>query len=494
MVSCCNLLIIRKNNYTSIIISSRYRCNLNIYARLNNQLSSRLADIVFITQNIPISCNLPDKQLMEIPNIKISSRLTLEPSGTSVLKNLQPGQLLHANVLSDTSQNLVKLKIGTAELIARTQVSLRADQRIALDVIKAGVMPELRIVREPVIREYQAEALRSILPTQIPLQRLYANLQAVYSNIIRSLPQPGADLKIAPSLTSVPPQLNPTTTILSAASVDKQMIQVMQSLVDKGALPSMANQFGPKLVQSVTNILSAAIPNPGKITPAQLRQAILGYGLFLEAQLAAGQTPSASIKSDLLQLLFQIGNILKSDKNQIQPQLDAKGGATSNTQLDSGVVKLLEMLFRHAEGGLARVHLNQLSSLPADDSSRQVWQFEIPIRHHDQVDSFLIRLEQEQTNNSGNETKPIWYATLSFDIEPLGPVKAKISVRDDEVSTLFLAERPESAKLLNRRMSELGQAFSDSGLSVGKLFARRGNTKPEPPAAPTTSPLLDEKA
>ncbi|MEJ2529679.1 MAG: flagellar hook-length control protein FliK, partial [Gammaproteobacteria bacterium] len=417
---------------------------------------------------------------MEIPDIKISSRLTFEPSVTSVLKNLQPGQLLHANVLSDTNQNLVKLKIGTAELIARTQVSLRADQRITLDVIKAGVIPELRIIREPVIREYQADVLRTILPTQIPLQRLYANLQAVYSNIIRNLPQPGADLKIPQPLTPLPPQLNPTLGATAATGVDKQMLQVMQSLTDSGALPSMANQFGPKLVQSVTNILSAAIPNPGNITPAQLRQAILGYGLFLEAQLAAGQPPTASLKSDLLPLLFQIGNILKLDNNQTLPQLDTKGGSPNNSHMDSAVVKLLEILFRHAEGGLARVHLNQLSSLPPDDGSRQVWQFEIPIRYHDQVDSFLIRLEQEQANSTGGDSKPIWYVTLSFNLDPLGPVKAKISGRDDEVSTLFLAERPESAELLNRRMSELGQAFSDSGLSVGKLFARRGNAKPEP--------------
>lgn len=419
---------------------------------------------------------------MQIPDIKISSRLTLEPSVTSVLKNLHPGQLLHANVLSDTSQNLVRLKIGSAELIARTQVSLRADQRITLDVIKAGELPELRIVREPAIREYLADALRSILPKQLPLQRLYANLQAVYSNIIRSLPQPGGN----------PVTLNTATP--PAVAADKQMLQVLQGIADKGAMPSLANQFDPKLVQAVSNILAAAIPNSGNITPAQLRQAILGYGLFMEAQLAAGQPPGASLKADLLQLLFQIGNLLKLDKNQIQPQLNVRADQTSVAQMESGIVKLLEMLFRHAEGGLARVHLNQLTSLPTEDNSRQVWQFEVPIRHHDRVDAFLIRLEQERADSSGGETKPIWYVTLSFNIDPLGPVKAKISVRGDEVSTLFLAERPESAELLNKRMSELGRSFTDSGLSVGKLFALRGNAEPEPPATPSSSPLLDERA
>lgn len=431
---------------------------------------------------------------MDISDIKISSRLTLEPSSvTSVLKNLQPGQLLHANVLSDTSQNLVKLKIGTAELIARTQVSLRAEQRITLDVIKAGAIPELRIVREPVIREYQADALRSILPKQIPLQRLYANLQAVYTNIIRNLPQSVINPKNQQLLTPTPPQISPTTTATSV-NADKQMLQVLQTLADKGALPAMANQFGPKLLQAANNILSSAIPNPSNITPTQLRQAILGYGLFLEAQLVAGQPPGVSLKTDLLQLLFQIENILKFDKNQLHPQLAVKNEHINSSQMESGFVKLLEILFRHAEGGLARVHLNQLASLPTEDSSRQVWQFEVPIRHHDQVDSFLIRVEQEQAGRSGDETKPIWYVTLSFNLDPLGPIKAKISVRDDEVSTLFLAERPRSAELLNNRMSELNQAFADSGLSVGKLFARRGDTESESHSPSPLSPLLDEKA
>ncbi len=428
---------------------------------------------------------------MDIPNLTISSRLTLEPSAISSLKNLQPGQLLHANVLSDSSQNLVKLKIGTAELIARTQVSLKADQRITLDVIKAGTLPELRIVREPVIREYQTDALRSILPKQMPMQRLYSNLQAVYTNIVRSLPQLGANLSIQQPSSAAQAQIN-TPTISSGA--DKEMLQALQSITDKGTQPTLARQFGPKLIQAASNILAAAIPNSGNITPSQLRQAILGYGLFMEAQLAAGQPPGASFKGDLLQLLFQIGNMLKLDKNQTQPQLAGSGAQSTASQMESGFIKLLEMLFRHAEGGLARVHLNQLASLPAEDNSRQAWQFEVPIRHQDQVDSFLVRLEQEQAKNRGDDTKPVWYVTLTFNIDPLGPIKAKISVCDDEVSTLFLAERSESAEILNKRMSELGQSFTDSGLNVGKLFARHGETESETTQPTTRSPLLDEKA
>ncbi len=433
---------------------------------------------------------------MEIPNLTISSRISLESSVTSLLKNLQPGQLLHASVLSDSTQNLVKLKIGTAELIARTQVSLRADQRITLDVIKGGELPELRLVKEPVIREYATDALRSILPRQIPMQRLYANLQAVYNNIMRSLPQPGADPKLPQPPLATPATSQPRVGIpVTAKSVaDREMLQALQTITDRSTQPAVAKQFGPQLVQAARNILAAAIPNSSNITPTQLRQAILGYGLFMEAQLAAGQPPGSSFKGDLLQLLFQVGNLLKKDLTQPQMTQVTPAPQSTTAVMETGFIKLLELLFRQAEGGLARVHLNQLASLPAEDTTRQAWQFEVPVRHQDHVDSFLIRLEQDQTNSQGKSTEPIWYVTLTFDIEPLGPIQAKISLQNEEVSTMFLAERADSAELLNQRMSDLNQAFTDSGLTVGKLFARFGTPEPEPTPDATTSPLLDEKA
>lgn len=420
---------------------------------------------------------------MDIPKLTINPRLNLDQSVTSVIKKLQPGQQLQANVLSDSSQNLVKLKIGTTEFMARTQVSLRADQKITLDVIKAGEIPELRLVRGPETRNYQADLLRSILPKQLPMQRLYANLQAVYSNILRSLPQPGADPKLQQATTAMP----------KLGSSDKEVLQLLQNLTSKGTQPVLPDSVGPKLIQAARNILTAVIPNSGNITPSQLRQAILGYGLFMEAQLAAGQPPGSSLKSDLLQLLFQIGNLLKMDKQQLAAQQSITNRPTT-PQMEPGLIKLLEILFRHTEGSLARVHLNQLASVPTEDSNRQVWQFEVPIRHQEHVDSFLIRLEQEQAKNSGDDAKPIWYVTLTFDIEPLGPVKARISMHGDEVSTMFMAEKAESAQLLNKRMTELSNSFADSGLSVGKLFARHGDAQPEKPQQTITTQLLDEKA
>ncbi len=52
-------------------------------------------------------------------------------------------------------------------------------------------------------------------------------------------------------------------------------------------------------------------------------------------------------------------------------------------------------------------------------------------------------------------------------------------MHENEVSTIFLAEKAESAELLNKRMAELSKAFTDSGLSVGKLLASHGDAQPE---------------
>jgi len=407
----------------------------------------------------------------------------------SGLQNLRPGQLLHASVLSDTSQNLVKLRIGTAELIARTQVALKADQRITLDVIKPGTVPELRIMREPVVREYQSDALRALLPKQITLQRLFANLQALYTTIAKLQSLPGVETKSLNPQTSSAQQSS--AAVAGKADVDKGMLQIIQSLTGKPDAQGVASRFGPELMQATRRVLAAAIPDSKSITPSQLRQAILGYGLFLEAQLAAGQPPSSGFKTDLLQLLFQLGAGLKATnptavQGNVQP--------SANSQLESGFSKLLELLFRHAEGGLARIQLNQLASLPADEGARQVWQFEVPIRHQEQVDSFLIRLEQEQSTSKSGDAQQAWHITLRFDLDPLGPVVVQLSLRQEEISALFLAERRESADLFDQHLPTLNSALSQAGLTVGKLAARRGAATIAEPPHRSPMPLLDEKA
>jgi flagellar hook-length control protein FliK len=172
-----------------------------------------------------------------------------------------------------------------------------------------------------------------------------------------------------------------------------------------------------------------------------------------------------------------------------------QGGEQHNQpQPDSSAInKLLNLLLRQAEGGLARIQLNQLNSLPQEDSGNKlVWQFELPLRHADEFDSFKLRIEREDSHNELAQHR--WRITINFDLDPLGPIQAQISLQGEEVSTLFMTELKESAELIDQHLPVLNQAFSQAGLKVGHLAAQKtGGLATEEPQLPP-HPLLDEQA
>ena len=142
---------------------------------------------------------------------------------------------------------------------------------------------------------------------------------------------------------------------------------------------------------------------------------------------------------------------------------------------------------------MARVQTHQLNSLPAEESSGQVWQFELPIKQPDRIDSFLIRLEQEQQGKK-NQADGAWKITLNFDFSPLGPIEAKLSLRGEEISAIFLVEQANSAALLEQNLPKLNDAFTRVGLKVGHLHSQQGKIEPPATTPATSTFLLDEKA
>jgi hypothetical protein len=235
-------------------------------------------------------------------------------------------------------------------------------------------------------------------------------------------------------------------------------------------------------------------PTRNQVTsPIPLKKFIMESGLFMEPRLASGQFPGPDLKSNLLLLLFHL-------RGQIEELIapEQRPAAAENrppaSPLDAGISKLLTQLLRQTEGSLARIQLNQLSSLPAEEGNRQIWQFDIPVKHPEGFDNFQLRIEREQSHSEKKGGQHRWRLSLHFDLDPLGPVQAQITLLGEEVSALFLTERKESADLIEQQLASLEQAFSRVGLKVGHLAAKRGgNVSAELPNA-FSHRLLDEKA
>lgn len=152
-------------------------------------------------------------------------------------------------------------------------------------------------------------------------------------------------------------------------------------------------------------------------------------------------------------------------------------------------------LLQQTEAALARMHLNQLVSLPREGDHRLVeWLFDIPVRRDDDIDLWSLRLHRDADNKTAarEPADANWSVQLAFDLPGLGPMQAQINLHGERVSTYFRAERAETLPVLRDHLHELRRALLDVGLEVGDIDCRQGVTRDvgERPV----NPLIDEKA
>jgi hypothetical protein len=511
------------------------------------------------------------------------SQLVL-PNGQAprkLLQNMQPGQQLQATVVSLDKPTVARLSMGPIEVLAHTKIPLSVGQRITMEVVKGGEMPELRLLRETTIAELKARVLRQILPNQTLPARLLEGLRSLQTNLPQAnqafetlaklppslpglaqgkptAPPPGTTAPPAPAPESPSSQARPTPDalntlrtlmVLGSVKVTPQLVTTLHNLVANAKsqqLPSdfikvvqqflaqpkeklspellnaaqrlvtppkegitserplppqgqstpvttTENKAAPALEKAVQSLLARILPGDSRITPTQIRRSLLESGLFLESRLAAGEAPVNDFKANLLRLLFLLRPVFGPESGQPGTPPATEPRIPAGT-VDNAIARLFTDLLRQSEGSLARVQTHQLNSLPSEDGTRQVWQFEIPIQHRERIDDFLIRLEQERVRKEGQD-ETIWKLTLNFDIQPLGPVAARLSLQGEEISSLFQAEQAESAALIERHLPQLNDALIRAGLKVGRLHAHHGEITEDVSGtqAPSVT-LLDERA
>ncbi len=432
---------------------------------------------------------LVSNQLSQLP-LQLS-----KPDLQKLLQNLQPGQLVKATVVQQVSVNAVQLKIGAQELLAYTRLQLSAGQKLTMQVTKGGERPELNLLQARTGSELQSQILRQALPRQIPQARLFNALQMIATTPPELLQKLLPELLRKSGLDQGGTGRTPPPLQAGSMPLQKQPAEPSQSTTTSP--PTTGRALPADLQKAIQAILAKVLPQTGNISAPQIRQALLNSGLFLEANLAFGNPAQAAgdLKANLLNLSLLLRVYLQSRQrlqqanNPSQPQ-DPKA-ATGNSRAP---LQLLGELLRQAEGGVARLQTHQLNSLPTEESSVQTWRFELPIQQPNRIDSFLIRLEQEQEGRKG-QTGTSWKITLNFNFSPLGPVEARLSLRGEEISAFFLVEQADSAALISQNLPQLSEAFARANLKVGQLRSQQGKIDPPSSTAPSATPfLLDEKA
>lgn len=122
---------------------------------------------------------------------------------------------------------------------------------------------------------------------------------------------------------------------------------------------------------------------------------------------------------------------------------------------------------------LIKIETNQLLSLRQEISHLQQFLTEIPIYRFGQVDAFELLLTQESAPIEKSGVKS-WTITIRFDLEPLGPMFARVSLKNQRISTRFFTQSESTSALLNEHLDYLKQSFLAVGIKVDELEGSQG--------------------
>lgn len=284
--------------------------------------------------------------------------------------------------------------------------------------------------------------------------------------------------------------------MLVRAAMPRQMAprEIRQSLNQLQIQPQATNETARRpaaLLQQFARIVQNNGVRLDQLTPGAIERALTQSGLFHEARLAAGlPAQPADTKTALLQLLGLLRNEVKADSPHTRP---SGLGEQAEQQRGNSADTLLNRLVRLVEGSISRIQLQQSVAVPPDDTQRQAYQIDLPIRLGDDSDDVMLRIERDRGAEDQAEKSP-WAVNLAFQFDSIGTLQCRVALAGDRVSTTFWSEREQTHQLLERRLPNLRDALQAQGLEVVHLAGVIG--RPQDTLIHVARPdgMLDERA
>ena len=339
---------------------------------------------------------------------------------------------------------------------------------------KAGLLRIAEQLRNSLTQSPQTAspaASNRTLSNSQAVQQFQANMTAAQSNVQNN--PPGTAKAAADTILKTSRETSPRSETMVTVNAnnrpiaaDTGSISQLKGVTEKGRLS--ATQAAQKALML------------GKADPATLTRSIspnlLNNPTFMQA---LDLLPKTEFNLLLKQLLFQKSI---SAQHQHSP-LNAMLRATP-----------MGLLLKAVESSLARIHTQQLASVPQEDTTRQVWQLEIPIRDQKELSSLMMRIEQDDAERQDDAHGSTWTVCLNFNISELGAIHSKVRLTQEVVSTHFWAEQEKTMKKISTHLPRLIQALEKLGLKVNHTTVSLG--KPPDPVEISTleKNLLDENA
>lgn len=143
--------------------------------------------------------------------------------------------------------------------------------------------------------------------------------------------------------------------------------------------------------------------------------------------------------------------------------------------------QLVMLMHQYTLGSLAKIQLQQIHSVSQQlnqaDQAQPLpsWQFELPIRHGQEVHPLHIQLEQkwiedpEEKDTGTSRRLRQWNIMLGFDLPQLGHFYAHLGLLGEQLTIRFWAEREPTLQAARAKLDSLRTQFEQEGIEVVQL-------------------------
>jgi len=236
-------------------------------------------------------------------------------------------------------------------------------------------------------------------------------------------------------------------------------------------------------LRPVSQLLSTPATNsPSTAQPPSSSSSLNTYSSATTATTATGQESALAATRPA---------ITTNSTAPVPPQRGAAVSAQPQTVADLPTIANLGSQIAHLrkqlEGALSRIQLHQLASLPVSaEAADRAWVFELPIRYNDTTQLMHISIDTDESGPHNDTMQQTWTANLAFDLPELGAVHARISLRGDQLSTIFWAPSEITTARFQSALPELDQRLCAAGFKAPRVQALHGMPpgKDEPSPAP----------
>jgi flagellar hook-length control protein FliK len=417
------------------------------------------------------------------------------------------GNKIQLQIFETGNKQAVLVNINRSQL-TNAPSDLKTGQTLNLQIIKAGTAPEFRIIPASgnIPEAKVAEFVKQFLPrheaSPIFLNQLIKDLPQLMKN--ESVPQALKDIaaKIIQNLPSKDQLITSQGLKLAIvnsglfleakippAMAQAELIKELPQLIKNESVPQSLQRIAAEILQNLNQKQPLLNEPPVANTKLVSKAELVPTGSNQTGE--TGNTPKAKTQGDAELITGDFkANLLKfiqALKQEITQQ--------SDQPLNQVDLDLLKNLQHKTENTVAKLVLDQLMSLPKEDSPKQQWIIDIPFIDRQQAESVRIEVQRDKENKqqSGNGD---WSVNITITPPELGTIHCIVSYRNDVINTFFKSRNTQTTELIKHNLDYLKSQLEESGLKTGHMDAHDGAQKTQAahPHQLSGKKLFDDKA